>query len=182
MPFLAVRDVKAALADVVQAGGAEERAPWKLPLFGTLARFTDPSGTLYGITDATLPNAGAPVPPPFGDAPRPPAGTICSLEMYARDGEAAGRWFGDRFGWGAAPTMPQFVMFDPGAGIGGVFQSHSPANTSMVYVYASDVKAKLAEIVAAGGTGIGEPMAMPGMATFGYFREPSGCVLGLIGG
>ncbi len=181
VPFVTVTDVKAALAAAVASGGAEERAPWALPGFGTMARFTDPSGTLWGLTDAQLPGARARVPAPFGDAPRPPAGTICSLEMYARDGEAAGRWFGDRFGWGAAPTMPQFVMFDPGAGIGGVLQSHTSACPAMLYVYATDARAKLAEIEVAGGVRVGEPMAMPGMATFAYFREPSGTVMGLIG-
>lgn len=182
VPFLSVKDVPSTLASIVAAGGSEERAPWTLPGLGTLARFADPSGTLYGLTDATFPSAVARMPVPFGDAPKPPAGALCSLEMFARDGEGAGKWFAEWFGWGAAPTMPHFVMFDPGAGISGVFQSHSPANTSMVYVYAESVSAKLADIETAGGHRVGEPMSMPGMATFGYFREPSGTLVGLIGG
>ena len=117
--------------------GAVERAPWPMPMVGTLARFTDPSGTVYGL--ATSPSA-APlphVPAPFGDAPKPPHGTVCSLEMHAGDLEAAARFFGSQFGWGTLPTMPQFLMFDAGAGIGGVFQSHTPASRGVVYRYES---------------------------------------------
>ena len=181
VPFISTRDVRGTLQRLVAAGAAVEREPWTLPLVGTLARFTDPGGTLYGLTDTSVPGGAATVPAPFGGSPRPPAGTLCSLEMHAPDGDAAGKWFGEHFGWGAAPTLPQFVAFDPGAGIGGVFQSHTPAARAMAYVYVEDVRAKLAEIEAAGGTRAGEPMSVPGLACFGYVREPSGTVMGLIG-
>ncbi|MFZ4739062.1 MAG: VOC family protein [Bradymonadia bacterium] len=36
-------------------------------------------------------------------------------------------------------------------------------------------------IIAAGAESLGEPMAMPGMGTFGYFKDPSGTPMGLIG-
>ncbi|MFN8588273.1 MAG: VOC family protein [Candidatus Eisenbacteria bacterium] len=182
VPFLAVPDVKAALARVTEAGARVEKAPWALPGAGTLARFTDPGGTLYGLTDAAAPGPRARVPVPFGDAPKPPQGSLCSLEMYAPDGTTAGRWFGEQFGWGAAETMPRFVMFDPGAGISGVFQSHTPAQPAVAYLYAGDVAATLTAVEQAGGSRLGEPMAAPGMATFGYFRDASGTVMGLIGG
>jgi uncharacterized protein len=181
VPYLAARDVADMLARVVAAGGTVERAPWTIPMMGTLARFTDTSGTVYGLTDAVSP-AGAPlIPMPFGDNPKPPAGTICSLEMFTVD--AAGTsLFADAFGWGMVPTMPQFVGFNPGAGIGGVFQSHTPAMPAVAYVYVNDVAATLTAIDAAGGKRLGEPMGMPGMATFGYFTDPSGTNMGLIGG
>lgn len=182
VPFIGVTDVAAALEQAVAAGGAVERAPWPMPMVGTLARFTDPSGTVYGL--ATNPSA-APlphIPAPFGDAPKPPHGTVCSLEMHAGDLDAAARYFGAQFGWETLPTMPQFLMFDAGAGIGGVFQSHTPASRGVVYLYATDVRATLAAVESAGGKRMGEPMAMPGMATFGYFSDPSGTMMGLIGG
>jgi len=49
------------------------------------------------------------------------------------------------------------------------------------YIYALDVKAALSDIEGAGGKRIGEPMSAPGMGTFGYFVDPSGSTLGLIG-
>jgi predicted enzyme related to lactoylglutathione lyase len=77
--------------------------------------------------------------------------------------------------------MPQYIAFDPGTGVGGVFQSHTPALPAVAYVYAADVAAKLAEIEAAGGRRLGEPMRMPGAGCFGYFQDPSGTSMGLIG-
>ncbi|MBK7368223.1 MAG: VOC family protein [Candidatus Eisenbacteria bacterium] len=180
--YVLVPDVKSAMKRAIETGATEERAPWSIPLVGMLARFTTPGGTVWGVTTAQPPAGTKPVPMPFGDAPKPPAGTICSVEMYAPDGEAAGKWFAEHFGWGWAPSMPQFVAFDPGAGIGGVFQSHTPQAPVMIYVYATDVVAKVAEIEAAGGKRIGEPMPVPGMGCFGYFQDPSGTVMGLIGG
>ncbi|MCC6929281.1 MAG: VOC family protein [Gemmatimonadaceae bacterium] len=181
VPFIAVADVPAALQQVVAAGGAVERAPWAMPMAGTLARFTDPAGTVYGLASAPSP-APPHIPAPFGDARRPPNGTVCTLEMHAGDLDVAARFFGAQFGWGTLPTMPQYLMFDAGAGIGGVFQSHTPATRGLAYLYAADVTATLAAIEAAGGKRMGEPMAIPGMATFGYFTDPSGTAMGLIGG
>ena len=66
--------------------------------------------------------------------------------------------------------------------MGGVFQSHTPALRGVAYLYSSNVSATLSAIDAAGGKRMGDPMAMPGMATFGYFTDPSGTTMGLIGG
>lgn len=181
VPYLGVADVDAMLARVVAAGGTVERAPWSLPGVGKLARFKDPSGTVYGLTDALTPGKPPSIPMPIGPNPKPPAGAICHIEMYAADGAAAARFFGELFGWGTLATMPQYMAFDPGAGVGGVFQSHTPATPALAYLYATDVGAKLAEIEAAGGRRMGEPMQMPGVGCFGYFNDPSGNSMGLIG-
>lgn len=178
--FLRTSDVQASLNRVVAAGGAIERAPWKLPMMGTLARFTDPSGTVYGLMDAMSPGGTPHVPMPFGDNPKPPANTVCSVEMYTAP-DVSPKFFSELFGWGTLPTMPHFVAFDPGAGIGGVFQSHTPATRAMTYIYVSDVAATLATIDANGGKRMAEPMSMPGMGTFGYFTDASGSAMGLIG-
>jgi predicted enzyme related to lactoylglutathione lyase len=165
----------------MKAGGSTERAPWKIPGVGRLARFTDPGGTIYGLTDALTPNGHPYVPMPIGANPKPSPGAICHIEMYAADGNAAARFFGELFGWGTAETMPQYVAFDPGAGVGGLFQSHTPKVPAKTYIYAADVEAKLAEIVAAGGHRAGNPMRIPGAGCFGYFNDPSGTSMGLIG-
>ena len=180
VPYISVRRVDAVLARVTESGATMERAPWKVPMTGTMARFRDASGTLYGLTDAVV-RGGAPIiPMPFGASPKPPVGAICSVEMYAAD-EASPKFFHEVFGWGTLPTMPQFVAFDPGAGIGGVFQSHTPALPAVAYIYVADVASTLTTIEAAGGERQGDPMSMPDMATFGYFKDPSGTTMGLIG-
>ena len=177
-----VADVGVALQRIVGDGGAIERAPWTAPMTGTLARFIDPAGTIYGLMAAPPGMVPPHIPAPFGDAPKPPNATACSLEMHAGELDVAARFFGAHFGWATLPTMPRYLMFDAGAGIGGVFQSHTPATRGVAYIYATDVRGTLQKVVAAGGTTLGEAMAMPGMATFGYFRDPSGTMMGVIGG
>lgn len=181
VPYIGVPDVVAALERVVAAGGQIERAPWSIPMVGKLARFKDPSGTIYGLSNALPPGEIPRLGMPMGSNPKPPAGTLCSMEMYATDGVAAARFFSELFGWGALATMQHYMAFDPGAGVGGVFQSHTPAMPAVAYIYSADVAATLASIEAAGGTRLGDPMAIPGMATFGYFKDPSGTSMGLIG-
>jgi predicted enzyme related to lactoylglutathione lyase len=180
VPFIGVSDVDAALPRIVAAGGAIEREPWTVPMAGTIARFTDPSGTVYGLTGGvpgTLPS----IPVPFGANPKPPAGTICSIEMYARDETVTARFFNELFEWGTRQTLPQYLGFNPGAGVSGVFQAHTPSLPAVAYVYVADVGATLNEIDRAGGRRTAEPMSAPGMGTFGYFTDPSGTHMGLIG-
>lgn len=181
VPYIGVPDVDAMLKRLVAAGGTIERAPWKVPGVGTLARFEDPTGIVYGLTDAMTPGGSPRIPMPIGSNPKPHAGTICHVEMYAADGVAAARFFGELFGWGTLATMPQYMAFDPGAGVGGIFQSHTPVLPAVAYIYATAVEAKLVEVAAAAGKRIGEPMRMPGAGCFGYFRDPSGTTMGLIG-
>jgi predicted enzyme related to lactoylglutathione lyase len=181
VPYLRVDHVERALQAVVSAGGTVERAPWHVPLAGRFARFTDEGGTVYGLTDMAVAGPTPAMAPPFGDNPRPAAHALCSLEMYAADGESAARFFGTQFGWGTVSPMPQYMMFDPGAGIGGVFQSHTPGLRALGYIYVADVAAALAAIEAAGGQRSAEPMSAPGMGTFGYFNDVCGTPMGLIG-
>jgi uncharacterized protein len=181
VPYIGVNDVEEALARVIEAGGTVERAPWSIPMVGKLARFREHSGTIYGLMQAMAPAAMPPMPMPFGSNPKPPAGAVCSLEMYAAEGADTAGFFGGLFGWGTLVTMPRYLGFDAGAGAPGVFQSHTPALPAVAYIYVLDVAAKLAEIDAAGGKRMGEPMPIPGMGCFGYFTDPSGTTMGLIG-
>ena len=181
VPFIGVPNVDAMLERVVSHGGAMEKATWKVPMVGNLARFKDPSGTIYGLTDSMSPAPLPRIPMPLGSNPKPPAGSICSLEMHATNGAAAGRFFGELFGWGSLETMPGYTAFDPGASVGGVFQTHTPSTPALAYVFATDVAEKLAEIEAAGGKRLGDPMSMPGFGCFGYFKDPSDTNMGLIG-
>jgi predicted enzyme related to lactoylglutathione lyase len=181
VPYIGVPNPQEALDRVVATGCSVDRAPWNIPMVGTMARFKDASSTIYGLTTGIAPGAAPRIPMPFGNNPRPPAGSICSLEMYAVDGSAAAQFFHEQFGWGSLPTMQHYVAFDPGAGVGGVFQSHTPATPALAYVYVADVSATLAAIDAAGGKRMGDAMPMPGMGCFGYFTDPSGTAMGLIG-
>lgn len=181
VPYVRVAAVDAALARVVADGGTVERATWSVAIAGKLARFKDASGTIDGLTDMVVVGSLPAIPLPFGDNPKPVEGSICSLEMYANDGEATAAWFKSHFGWGAISPMPQYMMFDPGAGIGGVWQSHTRAMSALAYIDVGDVAATLNAIEAAGGKRTAEPMHAPGMGTFGYFTDVCGTSMGLMG-
>jgi len=181
VPMIRVDDISAALEKIVEGGGEIERPAWQVPTAGTVARFKDPSGTIYGLIEPAASSMPAPMAMPFGDNPKPPAGSVCSLEMYAKSGAEAATFFSAQFGWGCIETMPHFVGFNPGAGPQGVFQSHTAAMSAVAYIYVENVNVKIAEIEANGGARMGDPMSVPGMGTFGYFKDPSGSAMGLIG-
>src|SRR5438128_5120141 len=54
VPYIAVPDVDAMLARAVAAGGTVERAARSVPMVGKLARFKDPSATMYGLTGPAM--------------------------------------------------------------------------------------------------------------------------------
>src|SRR4051812_32969164 len=99
VPYISVDDVDVALKMVTHAGGSIEKATFNVPGAGRLARFKDSSGTIYGLTGSPV-LAMPSMPMPFGSNPKPPAGAICSIEMYAADHDGATRFFGEMFGWG----------------------------------------------------------------------------------
>jgi predicted enzyme related to lactoylglutathione lyase len=182
IPHLYAKDLPALLDSVVAHGGEIVEQPRAVGEHGeATAMFKDTAGTVYGVVNAA-PQLPVPhFPPIFGPGPKPPAGTICSLELYGGDFAQTRTLFGDSFGWGLRDTMPQYMMFDPGSGIGGVFQSHTAVTKSLAYIWVDDVRTSLAAIEAAGGKRMGEPMALPGFGTFGYFTDPAGTAMGLIG-
>ena len=106
---------------------------------------------------------------------------ILLVVISANNLAASTVFYSKLFGWQTLATMPQYMAFDPGAGVAGIFQSHTPAMPAVAYIYAADVGSKLAEIEAAGGQRMGEPMRIPGTGCFGYFKDPSGTSMGLIG-
>jgi uncharacterized protein len=179
--YIYTRDIDADIAALEAQGGSLAQPKTEIMEGLYTAVFTDGAGTQYGLV-TMAPEFPVPhVPSGLGSGPKPPANSLCSIELYGGDFAKVKALFGDYFGWGLLDTMPQYMMFDPGGGIGGVFQSHTAVAHSMPYIYVDDVRAKIAEIVAAGGKALGEPASMPGMGTFGYFTDPSGVGLGLIG-
>jgi predicted enzyme related to lactoylglutathione lyase len=181
IPHIYADDMPAVLEAVVARGGEIAEPLRMLGEKEATAMFRDASGTLYGLVNAA-PQLPVPhFPQIFGPEPKPPAGSVCSLELYGGDFAATRELFGNCFGWGLLDTMPQYLMFDPGAGIGGVFQSHTAVTKSVAYIWVEDVGATLTAIEAAGGKRMSEPMSVPGYGTFGYFFDPAGTAMGLIG-
>lgn len=181
VPFLFTEDVDRTLKAAVAAGAAVERATWKVPMVGEMARFAAPRGTVIGLVNSAEMRPREPVTSPLnGGSSLPAPGAIVHVELLAQDFAIAAKFFGETFGWGTLETMPSYMAFDPGAGISGIFQSHTPALPAVAYISCTDAGAKLREIEAAGGKRMGEPMRMPGVVTFGYFTDPTGTAMGLI--
>jgi predicted enzyme related to lactoylglutathione lyase len=182
VPFVKVDSVDALVVSSLGMGFTLDKEKWSAPNVGTMARVKAPSGVVYGFIEPEVqlvPTEA--LPSPFGAGPKPPVGSICAIELHSSNFPFAAQYIKDNFGWGSAETMPQYMGFDTGAGYSGVFQGHTPTLPVVAYIYVEDVAAKLTELEAAGGQRIGEPMSMPGFATFLYFTDPSGTTMGLIG-
>lgn len=182
MFYIAVPDIDAVVAKVQQRGGEliEPKQPIG-PEMPNSAVVRNAQGVHVGLYDgAKSPQPYVPAP---WNAPEPvKPNSVCSVEIHGgTDLAEAEKFYGGLFGWGTASMGPQYMMYDPGAGVGGVFQGHTPQAPVMIYIYVSDVLATLEKIKASGGEQVGEAAAMPGMGMFGYFRDPNGVVLGLIG-
>jgi predicted enzyme related to lactoylglutathione lyase len=181
IPQIYCSDLQATLDRAVAAGATvAQQFQQKGDNYATAA-IIDPAGTWYGLCNVA-PQLPVPhIPTVFGDAPKPPAGSICSIELYGGDLVVTKKFFGEVFGWSTLDTMPQYLAFDAGAGISGVFQAHTAIVKTMPYIWVDDVKATLEAVEANGGKRDGEPMAMPGFGTFGYFTDPNGTHMGLLG-
>lgn len=180
--YISVPDIDDVVSKA-QALGAEVFEP-KQPIgpeMPNTAILKNADGVFVGLVDGPA-GAQPHVPAPW-TAPEPVApNTICSVEIHGgTDLASAEKFYGGLFGWGTQAMGPQYMMYDPGTGVGGVFQSHTPQAPVMIYIYVDDVMATLARIVATGGSQIGEAAAMPGMGMFGYFKDSNGVALGLIG-
>lgn len=177
--YIRVGDVTAALEKCAQAGG-EILVPKTLideESTGGIGFFKDPSGVIMGLSDIEMHNI--PTPTPFGpDKPR--HGSLCGAEFYGGDFELTRPFYSELFGWAFHETMPGYMNFGPGRGISGVFQGHTPAAHTVLYVWVDDMADTIARIKANGGTLMCEPMAAPGYGTFAYYTDSEGAMQGLI--
>jgi predicted enzyme related to lactoylglutathione lyase len=173
-------DIDGRLAAIEAAGGSTLMP--KMPIaegMPNIAVFRDNSGVVVGLVDAALPAADVPF--VFGKGKRPSVNRFCSIEMYSAGFPGTSEFFREQFGWDTQPAMEGYLSWNSGAGLSGVFQSHTPDMPVIAYIFVDDVQAALDAVTAAGGTTFGDAMSMEGIATFGYFTDPGGVVMGLIG-
>jgi predicted enzyme related to lactoylglutathione lyase len=179
--YIYVADIAKALEAIVAAGGAVHTGKTYVAEEGggAIALFTDPAGVVMGLADMEVPPYEAPDPFSAGVSPTP--NMLVSLELYGGSLDATAKFYKDIFGWETLPTMEHYMLYNTGSGIGGVFQGHTPAIPVMPYIWVDDVAAALERIEAAGGKRSADPMVMEGMPVFGYFTDPSGVHVGLLG-
>lgn len=181
--YIYVPDIDAALAEIEQAGG--KTAMPKMPVgdWGHIAFFNDPSGVLMGISDMYMP--ADEIPYPFGEGEKPEENTICFFEVFAGEKiQDSSTFYSDVFGWKTAAVEGHTgkVVFSPGAGAQGVFLHETDGIPLLAYIWVEDVAATLAMIEQAGGEILyGSPIVAPHVGVFGYFKDPSGVIVGLLG-
>jgi predicted enzyme related to lactoylglutathione lyase len=123
-----------------------------------------------------------------GGMPMMSDGDIVHTEMYASDLGAAESFYGGLFGWTFTPMDDTYVTFMDASGThSGGFSTMLPEGqptemgrwTTVVYIYCSDIEAKLAEIEAAGGMTYVPKTPIPGIGHFAMFGDPFGNAVGL---
>ena len=121
-------------------------------------------------------------------------GRVVHFEIPFDDGERAGKFYADTFGWQVAPlpgmdyTIVTTGPSDPETGPseagfinGGMFQRSDdyPGKGPNLVIDVPSVDEALRKVEAAGGKALGEKQPVGEMGFAGYFADPEGNVIGL---
>lgn len=175
--FIVVADIDASIA-ALQAEGGELLLAKEPVGEGSIAVVTDCSGNPLGLTDLTTPLDYHP--DPFGDPALLVPNAFCGIEIYGGDLETARGFYSRHFGWSMEEPAGEYMGFGAPAGVGGVFQSHSPQAAYVMYIWVEDVDPVLEAVAANGGSVLGEPGRAEGSPVFAYFNDPGGIMFGLM--
>lgn len=177
LPFIIVADIDAKIAELTTAGSTVLLAKEAVGE-GSIAVLTDATGNPLGLTDLTMPMDY--LPDPFGDPAQLVPNAFCGIEIYGGDLAQARDFYSTHFGWTIEEPDGDYAGFDPPGGVGGVFQSHSPDASYVMYIWVDDVDPVLEAVAANGGTVAGDPGRAEGMPVFAYFLDPGGIMFGLM--
>jgi uncharacterized protein len=103
------------------------------------------------------------------------AAPIVYFEVAGPDAAALKSFYSTVFHWN---IDAQYAIEKASAGIRGGIRQDPPA--TLFYLGVDDVNAAQDAIVAAGGTTVIRRMVVPGVVTFGLFKDPAGNVSGLV--
>jgi hypothetical protein len=181
LPFIYAPDVNAALVGIEAAGGVKIFGPERIPDAGHIAFFTDPAGTIYGLADMYMTVEHSPDPFGMNGGDKPQNFTICSIELFGGDFAQTSGFFGSQFAWSFRETMPHYMSFNPGSGVSGVYQNHTPGTKALAYIWADDLDSAVQAVKDNGGKLMGDVINVGWMGRFAYFTAPGGIEMGLIG-
>lgn len=103
---------------------------------------------------------------------------IVHVEFASSDPGAAGKFFGQLFGWSIQhDSTLDYTMFQAEGGPGGGFvtaDGERPTSGALVYVGVDDIDATLAQAEALGGKTIQPKMEIPGTGWMAILTEPGG--------
>ena len=181
--YIAVADVDAQAARLLQAGGAVLRPADDIPGVGRFATVADPQGAVFCLYRDL---SSEPTAPPAMGTP----GTVGWHELYADDLDRAWAFYSDQFGWakdeaidmGAMGTYQLFAASAGGPAIGGMMirPPEVPQACWLYYVNVSAIDAAVERIKAAGGQVVSGPMEVPGGSWIVQGLDPQGAVFALV--
>jgi hypothetical protein len=179
--YIAVGDVDAEAARIVEAGGKLYREIMDVPTVGRIAMVADPQGAPFYLI-APAGEAQAPV-PPMSD------GHVAWHELHTTDWEAAFDFYSSRFGWAKAEAMDmgpmgiyQIVSADGPNWIGAMYNADTFGRPGWLYYFVvGDIDEAAERVRAAGGEVLDGPMEVPGNAWVVQGRDPQGALFALVG-
>lgn len=99
-------------------------------------------------------------------------GMIDYVELPGRDLAEVKRFYGSAFGWSFTDYGPSYAAYTQGID-GGFDATEGASKTPLVILYARDLEAMEAKVIAAGGVVVRPAYAFPGGRRF-HFRDPAG--------
>jgi uncharacterized protein len=180
--YIGVRDVAAAVAEIVQAGGAQQMPPTDIPGVGRFAMVADPQGVVFYVMRGAREGTST------SFAPMQP-GHCHWNELATNDQAAALAFYTGRFGWEKGDAMPmgdmgtyQFITHH-GETIGAVMNriADGPPPAWTFYFGVEDIDVAARAVSANGGTIHHGPAEVPGGSFIIVAGDPQGALFGLVG-
>jgi uncharacterized protein len=113
-------------------------------------------------------------------------GAIVHVELHSEDIDASEAFYTKLFGWTTKRwgDMSNYLLFMDSSGkLGGGFAplKNRGAGGTIVYLYCTDLDAKLAEVEQHGGRTLEPRTEIPGVGFYATFADPFGNHIGLYG-
>lgn len=180
--YVTVDDVDAAVQRALRNGGKVLTPAMDIPDTGRFAVLADPTGA--ALAPFSYPKAA----PDKSDLAYQP-GTFGWNELMTDDTAAAGRFYGEVYGWSLraqdmGPMGTYHLFQHEGKDVAGMMTRppEAPVSFWMYYVLTEDTKASLQKAVALGAKACMEPMDVPGVGRIAAFNDPTGAMIALFQG
>jgi predicted enzyme related to lactoylglutathione lyase len=177
--YITVEDADASLGRAGELGGTVHAGPFDVFDAGRMGVVQDPQGAFFAIWQ---PNRS--IGSELVNAP----GAFSWSELVAPDADAAGRFYGELFGWTVSPfeasSSPYWLIQNRDRhGIGGMRppQPHEPASW-LVYFGCEAIEATSARVAELGGQVLHDPISVSEDAQVVTVMDPQGAVFALYAG
>ncbi len=180
--YIAVRDVDAAAAAVVEAGGAQHMPPTDIPGVGRFALLADPQGVPFYVMRGAMEGTST----SFSQTRR---GHCHWNELTTSDPGAALAFYTAQFGWEKGDAMPMGEMGDYqfiniGEQMIGAMMGQPPGSPPpnwTFYFGVDDIDRAAQTVTAKGGTILHGPSEVPGGDHIIIVNDPQGAMVGFVG-